>query len=371
MAMKIFVSSLIGGMEPLRAAARAAILSLGHEPVMAENFGAQPQSPQIACLDALRGCDAVVLILGARYGFTQPSGLSATHEEFREARDRIPVLGFAQAGAQHEPAQAAFVKEVRAGWVTGLFSPEFADAEDLRAKVIRSLHDWQLARAAGPFDAGELLARTLSPFEDRRGRHHGTSPLLILSLAGAPAQAVLRPSEIEDPRLGRDFQKEAMFGEPAIFAAEAGAQVGMERDVLVLRQGPRLVTLGADGSILIRLTLEEPTRGHGLPVLLDEVVTGRMAAALRYATWLLDRVDPTARLAQVALAVRIEGGGHLAWRTRAEHAASPNSMSLPNIHDEPPPVHLTPAHRPRAALRFEADRIAADLLTLLRRQWKA
>jgi hypothetical protein len=36
--MKIFVSSLITGMEPVRAAARTGIESLGHKPVMAENF---------------------------------------------------------------------------------------------------------------------------------------------------------------------------------------------------------------------------------------------------------------------------------------------------------------------------------------------
>jgi hypothetical protein len=38
--MKIFVSSLITDMEPFRAAARGAIIQLGHEPVMAEDLGA-------------------------------------------------------------------------------------------------------------------------------------------------------------------------------------------------------------------------------------------------------------------------------------------------------------------------------------------
>ena len=46
--MKIFVSSLIGGFEPLRQAARDAITSLGHEPVMAEDFRAQANSAQVA-----------------------------------------------------------------------------------------------------------------------------------------------------------------------------------------------------------------------------------------------------------------------------------------------------------------------------------
>jgi hypothetical protein len=48
--MKVFVSSLIVGMEPLRGAAKAAIEELGHTPVLAEDFVASPKSPQIACL---------------------------------------------------------------------------------------------------------------------------------------------------------------------------------------------------------------------------------------------------------------------------------------------------------------------------------
>jgi hypothetical protein len=40
--MKVFISSLINGMEPIRAAASAAVTALGHDPVMAEDFGALP-----------------------------------------------------------------------------------------------------------------------------------------------------------------------------------------------------------------------------------------------------------------------------------------------------------------------------------------
>ncbi len=39
--MKIFISSLIFGMQAERQAVRQAILDLGHQPVMAEDFRAQ------------------------------------------------------------------------------------------------------------------------------------------------------------------------------------------------------------------------------------------------------------------------------------------------------------------------------------------
>ncbi len=62
--MKIFISSLISGYEDLRAAAVAAVRSLGYEPVTAETFDASLTSPRIACLQGVRTADLVVMILG-------------------------------------------------------------------------------------------------------------------------------------------------------------------------------------------------------------------------------------------------------------------------------------------------------------------
>ena len=90
--MKIFVSSLMAGMEQIRAAAKAAIEELGHTPVMAEDFVPSPRSPQVACLSGVREAGVTVLILGAEYGVRQPSGYSPTEEEFREARETRPVI---------------------------------------------------------------------------------------------------------------------------------------------------------------------------------------------------------------------------------------------------------------------------------------
>jgi hypothetical protein len=39
--------------------------------------------------------------------------------------------------------------------------------------------------------------------------------------------------------------------------------------------------------------------------------------------------------------------------------------------DEHQPVHLTPAHRPRPALKHNADQIVEDFVTLLRREWQS
>lgn len=156
--MKIFVSSLITGMEPERAAVVGAVRTLGHDAVTAETFGARPESPQVACLADVRGSDCVVLVLGDRYGAKQPSGRSATHEEFREARDRRPLLAFVQDSIDREPDQEEFVTEVQK-WQGGQFTERFSTADELRDVVTRALHRWELSTAAGAPDATEMVAR--------------------------------------------------------------------------------------------------------------------------------------------------------------------------------------------------------------------
>ncbi len=69
--MKLFISSLVRGLEAERDAAAAAIRSLGHEPRRAEDFGVSPDSPQIVCRAGVRESDLTILILGARYGAAQ------------------------------------------------------------------------------------------------------------------------------------------------------------------------------------------------------------------------------------------------------------------------------------------------------------
>ena len=371
--MKVFLSSLITGMEPIRAAARSAVITLGHESVMAEDFGALPHSPQIACLDGVRQAGVVVLILGARYGATQMSGLSATHEEYREARDRCPVLAFVEDGVTPEPQQDAFIREVQA-WDRGLIRAGFTDAEQLERKVIQALHRLDVASAATPFDAKEVLVRALALFPKERGSCYEGSAVLSVAIAGGPAQAILRPSQIEDPALSEMLEKEALYGPARLFVRGEGTDATVKGGALVLEQtgrhsrGSRSLQLDPQGSLLVRLPVE--SEGDALSVILVETLQGRLAAALRYAAWTLDNVDPTQRLSHVVVAAQLTGG--FAMRTRREHEASPNSVQMGSSfsRDERPPVHLSPAHLRRAAITQQADQLVEDLVTLIRRQWR-
>jgi hypothetical protein len=373
--MKIFISSLIRGFEPFREAARSAVTTLRHEAVMAEDFGAQPNSPQIACLQGVRSADLVVLILGEHYGSVQgTSGVSPTHEEFQEARDTKPVLAFVQEGITRDAQQSKFVSDVQ-GWQQGYFRDGFKTAEELKDLVTRAIHDYQLAHATAPLDIAALTQSAIELVPTPGRGNTIQSPALHLAIAGGPIQSILRPAELEAPQLASDLHQRALFKEPRLFDSAKGMETDIEGSALYLEQeGGARIQLDEQGRILLRLPLEERDRrrhgGFGSSfALIEETVVRQLSAGIAYADWALERIDPTQKLTHVSLAARIEASEHLGWRTQAEDDASPNSGTMGfGGGEQKPPVMVD---RPRAALRFDATRLAEDLMVPLRRQRKS
>jgi hypothetical protein len=372
--MKIFVSSLISGMEAERAAVKRVIELLGHEAVMAETFGAKTSSPQVACLTGLRQADLVVLVLGHRYGAKQASGLSATHEEFREAQNRKPVLTFIRIG-DAEADQAALIQEA-GGWERGLFRASFSSPEELGDKVTRALHDFELAHAVAPLNPDELRSRALSLLPATNRNASGAT--LSLAVATGPAQSILRPAEIEAPALTNALQQHALFGSTPLFDRTIGTHSALQAGALVIHQDGRQgrassIALWEGGDVLIQLPAGNQSREITLPVVIEEDIAAQLDGAIGYAAWVLAHIDSTEKLTHVALAARLTGGGVFGWRTRREHAASPNSGGFSMFgheEDRNAPVLLTPAHQVRQALTMAAPRLVEDLVVLLRRQWK-
>lgn len=285
--MRVFISPLITGMEAERAAVKAAIESLRHQPVVAESFGARASSPQVACLDGLRNSDAVVLVLAERYGYVQPSGRSATHEEFLEAKDRKPVLMFVKQGAASESAQKAFVEEA-GRWASGDLWESFTDADDLRAKATHGLHALELARSTNPEEPGELArrARELLP----RAERHQTAgiPLLRLAIAFGPHRTVVRPAELERPGLAEDLEREALYGTHRIFRTQRGTHRRLQGHALTLEQPgshhgvEASLAVAEVGAILLELPLGEQGGPTGVPMVIEEGVGAVLARELSW-----------------------------------------------------------------------------------------
>lgn len=367
--MKIFISSLIGGFEDYRAAARTAITALGHEPVVAEDFGAQTTSPQIACLRGLRSADLIVLILGPRYGYVQgTSGVSPTHEEYREAKGRKHILIFVQEGVEREEKQAEFISEVSA-WETGHFRENFKTADELRNLVTRAIHRYQLASVTAPLDTAALLSAASTLLPKVRQNNGGSAPILHVGILGGPEQRLLRPAELESPELAEAIHKQALFEEPRLFSKLKGVIPSIVGSSLAVEQerGAQ-IKVGENGSISLRLPLDrdEGARRTGISsfAVIEEDVARELAAALAFSAWLLDRIDPSERISHVAIAVSIEASEYMGWRTQAEQNATPNFGTARMAGAQKPPSCST--DRPRAALRMQAMEIAEDLIVPLR-----
>jgi hypothetical protein len=375
--MNIFISSLISGMAIERQVVQDAIDALGHRPVTAESFGAKPSSPQVACLSALRQSDAVVLILGPRYGAVQPSGLSATHEEFREAQaTRRPVFVFVAPG-DPEPQQADFVREV-GPWVGGQFYESYTDATDLGRKVTRALHRYELAQASSPVNPQALVARaqSLLPRQER----NDTESRLVVAIAAGPDQAVLRPAQLDARELLDAVGQRLLFSSNGLFPRERGIRHRITGTSLHFEQDTRRgegsrLSLHTNGDLVLDIAMHRDGSAHaGFPMLIEEDVQHLLAECVATAVWCLDHIDPTQRLSHLALAAQVQGGAAMGWRTRQQHLASPNSFQGGHLfgHDETrdAPVTLPQPHFPRQALAVHSQQFVEDLVALFSRRWK-
>lgn len=365
--MKVFISSVVGGMEAEREAARRAAASLGHEVRGSEDFPASDLTPEQACLAGVRWADVIVLLLGARYGALQPGGLSATHTEYREARERRQVLAFVQDDVAREEPENRFVEEVE-GWASGRITAHFRGPEEMRDAVTRALHELEFSMRAGPSDHADLSSRAhaLLPTE-----HHPRNPTMSVVVVGGPRQVVIRPAELEDPELERDVLREALLGTTSVLTPAQGTRSRVEPTALILEQDDASVLVDEMGSVRVVQPVLGRGRTEGLPALLEEDVRERLTRSLAFAARILDRIDPLARVSEVMPVAAIHGAQHTPWRTRAEHAASPNSVSIPMRREDGVVVTLPQPVIARPALARQAEQIVSDLTALLRRRLTA
>ncbi len=112
--LRIFICST-GDLGAERDAVERVLDDLSIEGSRFEAWPSSPRSPVSECLSQIDDSDALVLILGSRYGsLASDSSLSVTHLEYRHARSsRIPVFPFLLAREDIENAQRDFVEEVQ------------------------------------------------------------------------------------------------------------------------------------------------------------------------------------------------------------------------------------------------------------------
>lgn len=363
--MKIFLSSAIAGYEVFRDAAARQAIALDNQVKRAEDFAASPLSPQTTCLQGVRWCEGLLLILGGRYGEPQESGLSPTHEEYREARNEKVVFAFVQSGIDPEPRQRAFIEEVQK-WSLGEYTGGFATASDLEQEVTRALHRYDLAMVGGVVQASDLIALA----DELEGAQHGhgrQSPTLSLTVVGGPVHELLRPAKLGDSDLIRDVHYQALLGDWAVLNPEDGVDTSVGDNRLTLAQTGASVVVDQTGAI--RIVQPASERGErlrvSLPALIEESVTSKLGASLRLASWILDRIDPTMKLTEWYARATLDNAANMAWRTSAEHLANPSSMTL-SSQSGPVFAEASPSIQKRGALRYQVDDVVQDMIVRLR-----
>ena len=363
--VKVLISSVRHGYEHYRTAVREAVESRGHRVVeLATEPG--PGEPEKADLAGVREADVVILLIGGEYGAFQRSGLSAPHEEFREAKAGTPILVFVESRVGRGATQQAFLDEV-AAWATGPFHGSFADSAQLRSLVLRAIYRYALAMSTYAVDEESLLERARNMLPSRQRTLEG--PTLVLAIAGSPYQQVLDEAEVEARDLARDVQREAMLGRYPIFEEAAATSVAVRSGELLLAQQGVSIVLNQTGDLRLARSLKQRGKRSHLEIeaLIEEEIMAGLAHLMRFGDWLLDRVDPLRRLTDLVVIAEIAGAAAMPWRTRAEHAANPRQGSMGSGSNSVVAVPHPP-HRHRQALALDADRMAEDLTTLLRRQ---
>ncbi len=259
---RVFVSSVIEGFGAYRQQAREAILQAGGEPVLVnEDFPSHVGSSRNVCLDAIESCDFLVLLIGARGGWTTPSGKLVVEEEFEHARGRkIPVFVFLE-DVQREDSAEAFARKV-SDYVSGVFRTTFANAEELRAKVLGALGGQFSERSSMEIDKewmNSLLRGVL------KVQHHCVLRYVLLPVR---KEEVIKPTLLSSDQFSRAVLEIGHSGVVDLLQYEHPTKRQLTHDSLLVKHG--LDDFGRGARNVVQIEIGECGR-----IVIDTNVTGR------------------------------------------------------------------------------------------------
>ena len=285
------------------------------------------------------------------HGVTLPSNINPAYEGLD------PV--------QPEPAFRRALQQLAAWGLPVAVPPETPSSPSSAARPSGRRHPAE-DHADTSVDHRELIERALGLIPTQVNT--AGEPSLAVTIVSGPRQPVLRPSELEDPKLANELTRELLFGEPALFDPSDGTTSAMSGNSLVVKQARSWLALDAEGAVVVVRPLRRGPQPSGLSAIIEDDVQADIEGVLRFVDGLLRVVDARGGLTHVVPVVTLLGARYGAWRTRAEHAASPNSMTMNVTAGEQVVARLTPPARLRDALRDAAGDLAADLTVLLRRE---
>ncbi len=136
---RVFISSTMDDLADVRQAIANAVSEFGAQPVVFETFGARSDDSRQSYTTEVRRSQVYLGILSRLYGIKLPSGYSATHEEYEEARKhRKEILLFLDGQVPDSERDGHLNR-----WITELYQfhvlAKYKDTKDLNRHVKTSL----------------------------------------------------------------------------------------------------------------------------------------------------------------------------------------------------------------------------------------
>jgi hypothetical protein len=201
-----------------------------------------------------------------------------------------------------------------------------------------------------------------------QARNNVGEAALVLVATAAPRTALLRPSELEDPALATWLEREALYGDRPVLERGEGTATGISGDSLIARQSRAWVAIDEEGTVVLwRPVVRKVDRGIYFRGIIEEEVLADLEADLAFVDRVLARIDSSQRASHIVPVAALLGASSTAWRTRAEQAASPNSMTMNISGGDRIVVQLRERAQARGSLNQQGLALARDLMVLLRR----
>lgn len=331
---RVFISSVMSGFEPYRAAARQGVIDAHMKPVLIEDFPSLDMSSRSACLDLVQSSDVYVVIIGERAG-SSPLGKPVVEEEFEEARRRkLPRLMFLQNVARDDDTDALATR--LSDFVHGRFRATFQTPDDLRAAVAKGLRALETMRidTNDPGVIQELL---------QAGREERNTSIRIV-VVPERKDDVFDLLEFDRPEFRRSLLKAAHRDDVQLLDFEQGQKTTkLDGRDLIVEQEPRrgnppeigvTIRVREDGSVVIDQTLSDRARDHhqlsaGFQILESDIAQA-VRSALAFIDALYEQYDPGHRYSTFLFATAVAGlGMHVVVGERRDQ----RSWSFPNYGD--------------------------------------
>lgn len=313
--LRVFVSSVVEGFQEYRAAARQGIENAGGEPILVnEDQPAASSSSRNACLDLVQSSDIYVMIVGARGGWTSPSGKLVVEEEFEYARKRkIPQLVFLQSVTRD--ADADRLALAASNYTDGVFRKTFSTATELAALVESAVRS-ALQPMSLPITSPSTVQARLTAAERNNGY-----PSLRFVLAPERREEVITPMAIESSDFSRRTLEMGHSGGEPLFSYGHGKDATVKDGVLTIdqrgdqrRSHGDSVTLRVDefGIIEIVKALGTERRDQfasGVELQVDDI-TGALRTCFGFSNAFYGKIDPHARHTRFLWGAAILDLGH-------------------------------------------------------------